>query len=74
MENNVTDVVFVGLAYDFCVLHSACDALNSGFNTFVVRDCCKSVFAGLEEDTEKAYRASNVNIVNLQDLVHAIAS
>lgn len=74
MEQNVTDVVFVGLAYDFCVLHSACDSLNSGFNTYVVKDCCKSVFSDRGEETEKAYKASNVNIVNLRGLVAAIAS
>lgn len=74
MEQNVTDVVFVGLAYDFCVLHSACDALNSGFNTYVVKDCCKSVFADRIEETEKAYKASNVNIVNLRELVKAISA
>lgn len=74
VKNNVTDVVFVGLAYDFCVLHSACDSLNSGFNTYVVRDCSKSVFPDLAEETEKAYKSANVNIVNLHDLVLAIAN
>lgn len=74
VENSITDVVFVGQAYDFCVLHSACDSLNSGFKTFVVRDCCKSVFSGLNEETEKAYKASNVNIVNLNELLKAVSA
>jgi nicotinamidase/pyrazinamidase len=34
-----------GLATDFCVAHSALDARNEGFNTFVIEDACRAIDA-----------------------------
>lgn len=64
----ITDVVFVGLAYDFCVLNSALDCAKSGFNTYVIRDCCKSVFPEKESATDKLYATGNVKIISTEDL------
>lgn len=61
--NEITDVVFVGLAYDFCVLNSAIDCLESGFNTYVIRNCCKSVYPDKVQETEKRYLDAEVKIV-----------
>ncbi len=41
--NNITDVYVVGLATDYCVKFTALDAVESGFNTFVIRDATKGV-------------------------------
>lgn len=37
-ENDVEDVVIVGLTTDFCVRATALDAVNAGYNTTVLRD------------------------------------
>lgn len=67
VANDITDVVFVGLAYDFCVLNSAIDCLESGFNTFVIRNCCKSVYPDKIKETEKLYRDAGVRLVDNVD-------
>mmetsp|Transcript_6121 Transcript_6121/g.7517 ORF Transcript_6121/g.7517 Transcript_6121/m.7517 type:complete len:232 (+) Transcript_6121:84-779(+) len=64
----ITDVVFVGIAYDFCVLNSALDCAKAGFNTFVIKDCCKSVFPDKELATDKIYATGNVKIISTKDL------
>lgn len=64
----ISDVVFVGIAYDFCVLNSALDCAKSGFNTYVIRDCCKSVFPDKVLATEKIYATENVKIISTDDL------
>lgn len=45
-ENDVEDVVIVGLATDHCVRATALDAVNAGYNTTVLRD----YIAGVDED------------------------
>jgi nicotinamidase/pyrazinamidase len=42
-ERGLTRVFLVGLAYDFCVGYSALDARGHGFETFVIRDACRSI-------------------------------
>src|SRR3984885_5728753 len=32
-----------GLAYDFCVRHSAIDGVRAGFETYVVEDACRAI-------------------------------
>ncbi|GAA5229433.1 isochorismatase family protein [Arthrobacter cryoconiti] len=56
-ENDVEDVVVVGIATDFCVRATALDAVNAGYNTTVLReyvlgidqDGCEDVFAELAD-------------------------
>ena len=36
----------MGLAYDFCVRHSAIDGKALGFETFVIEDACRAVNLG----------------------------
>lgn len=61
-DNQITDVVFVGLAYDFCVLNSAADSQETGFTSHVLRDCCRSVYPNSILETEEKYRAAGVHI------------
>ena len=39
----VTDLFVVGLAFDYCVKHTAIDAVEHGFKTFVIEDATKAV-------------------------------
>lgn len=62
-DNKITDVIFVGLAYDYCVFNSAKDSAADGFNTYVLKKCCKSVYPEKEAETDELYRKANVTII-----------
>jgi nicotinamidase/pyrazinamidase len=42
-ERGVTDVYLVGVATDYCVLYSAFDAIDLGFQVHVIVDACRSI-------------------------------
>lgn len=60
----ITNVVFVGLAYDFCVMNSAIDCAGLGFKTYVLKSYCKSVFPENIVQTDKTYTDAGVTIYN----------
>ncbi len=45
-ERGLGRIFLTGLAYDFCVRHSAIDSMRAGFETYVVEDACKSIDLG----------------------------
>jgi nicotinamidase/pyrazinamidase len=47
-DHHLSDLYFVGVATDFCVFHSAADALNCHFKVTVIRDACR----GIEKEEE----------------------
>lgn len=67
LENEISHVVVVGLAYDYCVLNSAIDSAMSGFSTAVLRDCCRSVYPERNTATEKFYRDASVLVFETID-------
>ena len=40
---DIQRVFVVGLAYDFCVGSTACDAAKCGYETYIIEDCTKPV-------------------------------
>lgn len=62
-----THVFVVGLAYDFCVLNTAIDASKLGYQTFVVKDCAKSVYPDKEAETDTIYTENGVKIISSED-------
>jgi nicotinamidase/pyrazinamidase len=42
-SQGVTDLFFVGVATDYCVLYTALDALNLGFSVSVIADACRPI-------------------------------
>lgn len=42
-ERGITDLTFVGVAYDFCVSWSAKDAARLGYNVTVLKDYCAAI-------------------------------
>jgi len=42
-EKGTTDVYILGLATDYCVKYTALDAVQLGFNTFIIEDACRGV-------------------------------
>lgn len=66
-NHGITEIVMVGLAYDFCVLNSAIDSVNAGFKTTVLKDCCRSVYVDKMEETEGRYSKGNVVVTNSKE-------
>jgi len=50
-EQGVTEVFLAGVTTEYCVLYSALDALELGYEVFLIKDACRPV---QEEDGEKA--------------------
>lgn len=69
---NVTRVVFVGLAYDYCVLNSAVDCADCGFDTYVVSLCCRSVDPNSVEASEATYKGAGVCILPTVEALDAL--
>ncbi|EEP76847.1 conserved hypothetical protein [Uncinocarpus reesii 1704] len=68
-EKGVTDVFVVGLAGDYCVKHTAIDAAERGFKTFVIEEgvkCVDAVSGWQEAKVELAARG--VKVVGLDGL------
>ena len=42
-ERGLGRIFLVGLAYDFCVRHSAIDSMQAGFETYVIEDGCRAI-------------------------------
>lgn len=43
LENGVTEVYLLGLATDYCVKFTALDAIDDGFDTYLIEDGCRGV-------------------------------
>jgi nicotinamidase/pyrazinamidase len=53
-ERNITELVFVGVAYDFCVAWSAKDAAKLGYTVSVIKDACAAIDLNGSVDVETA--------------------
>ena len=45
-ERGLGRIFLAGLAYDYCVRHSAIDSMQAGFETYVVEDACRAISMG----------------------------
>lgn len=60
---NIDTVFIVGLAFDICVYFTALDAAGAGFNTYIIKDCCRSTQpAESEELKEKMIKLEKVGV------------
>lgn len=69
-ERGVRDVYLLGLATDYCVKITALDAVDLGFQTFLIADGCRGVEL-LEGDCARALKElkhAGVTILNSRDL------
>ena len=62
-DRNIQNVVCVGLAYDYCVGSTACDAAKHGFVTTILQDATKSVAASTAEAMTKRLEEAGVQLV-----------
>jgi nicotinamidase/pyrazinamidase len=69
-ERKVQRVYIIGLATDYCVKFSALDAVDMGFETFVISDGCRGINLnpGDSELAFKAMEAAGVQVILSEDL------
>ena len=66
-EKGVTEIYLAGLTTDYCILYSALDALELGYQVTVVIDACKAI-----EDQDKAIlkmQEKGVNMVTASEVL-----
>ncbi|RLV86374.1 Nicotinamidase [Meyerozyma sp. JA9] len=66
-DNGITDVVFAGLAYDYCVLQSAIDSVKKGYKTYVVKEACKNVYPQKMPLTDNMYRSHGITVTHMKE-------
>lgn len=62
-DNDIVNVVAVGIAYDFCVMNSCIDAAKLGFNTFVVKDLTRGVYPDKDDETTLNYEKHGIKVI-----------
>lgn len=74
-NHDIKNIVFCGLAYDFCVGWHALDARKEGFEAIIIKDATRSIAMPLEKDEgtseaamDKQLKSAGVHIINTQDL------
>lgn len=67
-SRGIRRVVLVGLAYDFCVLHSALDASELGFYTYVIKDSTRSIDPSADANTDAKYKEGGVHLIQANEL------
>jgi nicotinamidase/pyrazinamidase len=58
----VSEVYCVGLAYDFCVGSTAVDAVDCGFVSYLVEDCCRAVNHDTKDQMTTKLKAKGVSL------------
>jgi len=73
-EKSVSQVFICGLATDYCIRFTALDALDEGFDTFVIEDACRGVnLKPSDSDLAiKEMKDAGCKIINSKDLSHIL--
>lgn len=61
-RKSITDIVVIGLAFDFCVMHTALDAARKGFQTTVNTNCTRSISEESEKEAIKRLKEAGVSL------------
>lgn len=60
----IQTVYLVGLAYDFCVLHTGISASELGYKTVVLKDLSRSVYPENDRTTDAMYEKNDIEIMD----------
>ena len=74
-EKGAKEIYIVGLATDYCVKYSVLDALQLGFEPYIVVDACRGVNIH-PQDSEKAFRAmiaAGAKLITFSDLMFLLS-
>lgn len=64
----VKRVFIAGLATDYCVKHTALDAVQAGFDAVVLFDACRGIAEDSVDAALQEMKAVGVNIINTEEL------
>jgi nicotinamidase/pyrazinamidase len=67
-RNGVRKVVVYGIATDYCVLATAVDAADAGYDVMVIEDLCRFVAPKTSEAALKQMRAKGITVIKSFDL------
>ncbi len=70
-EKGIKDIYIAGLATDYCVKYSVLDALQLGFNTYVIIDACRGVNLK-PNDSQEAFESmhkAGANLIWFKDVM-----
>jgi len=68
-QKGITTVVCCGLALDYCVSYTACDAAKFGFKTYVVLDACRGISeASIAKEIERMNSLGVTVVATMADL------
>jgi nicotinamidase/pyrazinamidase len=67
-EDEIQKVFVVGLAYDFCVAHTALDSKKLGYETYVISDASRGIYETTMKSTNDEFCQSGVNVILSVDL------
>jgi nicotinamidase/pyrazinamidase len=74
-DQDIKNIIFCGLAYDFCVGWHALDAKKEGFEAIIIKDATRAIAMPLDKDEgtsetamDKQLKEAGVHIINTQDL------
>lgn len=75
-DKGVTDVAVMGLATDYCVKATALDAIELGFETYVIEDGCRGVdlTPGDVDRAVEAMKNAGVKVIAAKGVIQAIAA
>jgi len=60
----ITQIVVVGLALDFCVFFTAMDGHAAGYDTYVVEDASRGITPSGVDSALRAMRAAGISVIN----------
>ncbi len=69
-QNNITRILVVGLAYDFCVARTAIDGKLSNLETYIIKDLTKGISDSIE--IEKEMENTGVKIITTEQLSYIL--
>ncbi len=67
IKYKITDIVLVGIATDYCVYHTALDALRLGFKVHIILSCVKGVDPGTTYNSLEDLKYRGVKMYDLVD-------
>lgn len=70
LEKGLKDLYFVGLATDYCILYSVLDAIDLGFNSWVIQDACRAInlHPGDEKKAIEMMRQKGAKIIRSSEI------
>jgi nicotinamidase/pyrazinamidase len=69
-ERELTRIFLAGLAYDYCVRHSAIHGRAAGFETYVIEDACRAIDRGDSvAAANHAFREAGVHRISSSELL-----